>query len=179
MSSTCFGQLFCPSSGALACVLSLCYFLYQWCTVKQITDNEIYLIFKYIKSVLWSVAKCLSYIEDTRCLKVKTSWVQSKEKRFKYAWTLFVDAVSNVWGQKDRLCEIYHWRKDIPDVAVNPFPFTHTLPWRNQTYRHSVLSTLMLIVFSRRAQHVHCFVVWGLFIVPPMFLSPRSLFHTF
>jgi len=25
---------------------------------------------KYIKSVLWRGAKCLSYIEDTRCLKV-------------------------------------------------------------------------------------------------------------
>ena len=32
---------------------------------------EIYLLIKYIKSVLWRVAKRLSYIEDTRCLKVK------------------------------------------------------------------------------------------------------------
>ena len=35
------------------------------------SDNEIYLLIKYIKSVLWSVAKCLSYIEEARCLKVK------------------------------------------------------------------------------------------------------------
>ena len=47
------------------------YYLYQWCTVKQILDNEIYLLIKYIKSVLWRVAKHLSYIEDARCLKVK------------------------------------------------------------------------------------------------------------
>ena len=47
------------------------YYLYQWRTVKQISDNEIYLLIKYIKSVLWSVAKCLSYIEEARCLKVK------------------------------------------------------------------------------------------------------------
>jgi len=47
------------------------YYLYQWCTVKQISDNEIYLSIKYIKSVLWGVAKHLSYIEDARCLKVK------------------------------------------------------------------------------------------------------------
>ena len=46
------------------------YYYYQWCTVKQISDNEIYLI-KYIKSVLWRVAKRLSYIEDARCLNVK------------------------------------------------------------------------------------------------------------
>jgi len=39
--------------------------------VKQISDNEIYLLIKYIKKVLWSVAKCLSYIEEARCLKVK------------------------------------------------------------------------------------------------------------
>ena len=39
--------------------------------VKQISDNEIYLLIKYIRSVLWRVAKRLSYIEDARCLKVK------------------------------------------------------------------------------------------------------------
>jgi len=35
------------------------------------SDNEIYLLIKYIKSVLWRVAKRLSYIQDPRCLKVK------------------------------------------------------------------------------------------------------------
>jgi len=38
--------------------------------VKQISDNEMYLLIKYIKSVLWGVAKFLSYIEEARCLKV-------------------------------------------------------------------------------------------------------------
>ena len=46
------------------------YYLYQCCTVKLISDNEIYLLIKYIKSVLWRVAKRLSYIEDAGCLKV-------------------------------------------------------------------------------------------------------------
>ena len=41
--------------------------------VKQISDNEIYLLIKYIKSLLWRVAKCLSYIEEVRCLKVNCS----------------------------------------------------------------------------------------------------------
>jgi len=40
--------------------------------VKQISDNEISLLIKYIKGVLWKVAKSLSYIEDARCLKVST-----------------------------------------------------------------------------------------------------------
>jgi len=39
--------------------------------VKQISDNVIYLLIKYTKSILWRVAKCLSYTEDTQCLKVK------------------------------------------------------------------------------------------------------------
>jgi len=34
-------------------------------------NNEIYLLIKYIKIVLWIVAKRLSNIEDARCLKVK------------------------------------------------------------------------------------------------------------
>ena len=46
------------------------YYLYQWCMVKQISHNEIYLLIKYIKSVFRRVAKRLSYIEDARCLKV-------------------------------------------------------------------------------------------------------------
>ena len=46
------------------------YYLYQWCTVKQISDNEIYLLIKHIKSLLWRVAKSLSYIEEARCVKV-------------------------------------------------------------------------------------------------------------
>ena len=48
------------------------YYLYQWCTVKEISDNEIYLLIKYRKSVVWRVAKCLSYMEEARCLKLKS-----------------------------------------------------------------------------------------------------------
>ena len=32
---------------------------------------KIYLLIKYIKSVLWRVAKYLSYTEEARCLKIK------------------------------------------------------------------------------------------------------------
>jgi len=38
--------------------------------VKQLSDNEIYLLIKYIKSALWRGAKRLSYKQDARCLKV-------------------------------------------------------------------------------------------------------------
>ena len=39
--------------------------------VKQISDNEIYLLIKYTRSVLWRVVKRLSYKEDARCLTVR------------------------------------------------------------------------------------------------------------
>jgi len=32
-------------------------------------------LIKYIKSVLWRVAKRLSYIQDARCLKVKAMYL--------------------------------------------------------------------------------------------------------
>ena len=55
------------------------YYLYKCCTVKQISDNDIYLSIKYLKSVLWRVVKRLSYIEEARCLKVNmkrvSNWV--------------------------------------------------------------------------------------------------------
>ena len=54
------------------------YYLYQWCTVKQISDNEIYLLIKYIKSVLWRVAKRLPYIEDARAWRLIEGWVGPK-----------------------------------------------------------------------------------------------------
>ena len=54
------------------------YYLYQWCTVMQISDNEIYLLIKYIQSVLWRVAKRLSYIEDARCLKVNLNAISGR-----------------------------------------------------------------------------------------------------
>jgi len=34
------------------------------------SDNEIYLLITYIKSVLWRAEKSLSYIEDARCLRL-------------------------------------------------------------------------------------------------------------
>ena len=53
-------------------------------------DNEIYLLIKYIKSVLWRVAKCLSYIEEARCLKVNMSTKWSKgEKCFQWHINVF------------------------------------------------------------------------------------------
>ena len=58
--------------------------------VKQISDNELYLLIKYIKSVLWRVAKGLSYIEDVRCLQVKHGTWQSVQWVLQYVCFLFL-----------------------------------------------------------------------------------------
>ena len=58
----------------------------------QISDNEIYLLIKYIKSFLWRVAKRLSYIEVARCLKVNivldTALRKANDTRRGIRWTL-------------------------------------------------------------------------------------------
>ena len=75
------GQNYCPKHVELNGIInkplflhldSCLYYLYERCTVKQISDNEIYLLIEYIKSVLWREAKRLSYIEKARCLKINT-----------------------------------------------------------------------------------------------------------
>ena len=45
------------------------------------SDNEIYLLIKYTKSVLWRVAKRLSYTEDARRLKVNCKILYNKTVR--------------------------------------------------------------------------------------------------
>ena len=70
----------------LVCFL---YYLYQWCTVKQISDNEIYFLIEYTKIVLWRVAKRLSYIEDARCLKFNKSYSFFFLTIFKYRHIIY------------------------------------------------------------------------------------------
>ena len=52
-------------------------------------DNEIYLLIKYIKNVLWRVAKPLSYIEDARCLKLNLFRTSCKHKKLQIFTTMF------------------------------------------------------------------------------------------
>ena len=82
------GQNNCPKHAELTGIInkplllhlvSCLYYLYQWCTVKQISDNEIYLLINYIKTVLWIAAKRLSHIQDARCLQVKYFSLSSSE----------------------------------------------------------------------------------------------------
>ena len=65
-------------------IVGCLYYLYQWCSVKQISDNEIYLLIKYIKMVLWREVKRLSYIQDARCLMVKSLYNDHLDTHYLY-----------------------------------------------------------------------------------------------
>jgi len=54
------------------------------------------LLIKYIKSVLWKVAKCLSYIEEARCLKVNFARVLKNANQYIFVLTFVVEFVVNV-----------------------------------------------------------------------------------
>jgi len=88
------------------------FYLYQWWTVKQISDNEIYLLIKYIKSVLWRVAKRLSYIEDARCLNVKPQLIHTTNKfatqiaAIVEEWTF---ATSKIGSEGNFCCASWSW----------------------------------------------------------------------
>ena len=61
------------------------------------------MLIKYIKSVLWRVAKCLSYIEEARCLKVKHAVL-------KVSWLLILCII---WQNVVDVC----WYPRIDDLA--------------------------------------------------------------
>ena len=71
------------------------YYLYQWWTVKQISDNEIYLLIKHIKSVLWRVVKRLSYIQDARCLKVNQLWILPLPSQYTRIFSIILFVIKN------------------------------------------------------------------------------------
>jgi hypothetical protein len=50
--------------------MTFCGVINSDCSASLKNCNEIYLLIKYIKSVLWGVEKRLSFIEDAWCLKV-------------------------------------------------------------------------------------------------------------
>jgi len=97
------------------------YYLYQWYTVKHISNNDIYLLIKYIKSILWRVAKRLSYIEDARCLKVKHC------RHFVLTDIRHIRCHSHFhWFDHPILC----WRVQIMTFLIIRFPtsFSYFLP---------------------------------------------------
>ena len=98
------------------------------------SDNEIYLLIKYIKSVLWRVAKRLSYMQDARCLKVNFSKFRASRLATPFTLILLTETCSSgtcfglvarplvtgrVEGTEDRHPNIYDRAHcDVQSVAV-------------------------------------------------------------
>ena len=83
--------------------------------VKQISENEIYLLIKCIKSVLWRIAKRLSYIEDARCLNVNRL-IFGDESTFHLSGKVNKHDVS-IWGTENPR-ELVQYVLDSPKVNV-------------------------------------------------------------
>ena len=79
--------------------------------VNQISDNEIYLLIKYIKSVLWRVAKRLSLYTGRTVLKFKP-----RERAFKQ----FKSPVLNVLSNRDREMRLQFCRQFVGILTENP-----------------------------------------------------------
>ena len=63
------------------------YYLYQWCTVKQISDNETYLLIKFIKSILWNVARVGVYKKPSQFLCILLISLNSRHLKLKLSLT--------------------------------------------------------------------------------------------
>ena len=136
------------------------YYLYQWCTVKQISDSEIYLLIKYIKSLLWRVAKRLSYIEDGRCLKVNMG---GREGSSENQSNNYFRPKCLKFYMKEMLLEWCRWHDalctEMPFTCV-PYTFLEVLctkglhtrwPWPNSVKKkkwHAIYRTVIELLHS-------------------------------
>ena len=122
------------------------YYLYQWCTVKKISNDEIYLLIKYIKSVLWRVAKCLSYIEDARRLKVK---------KLIEAWAIVLSGRRAGWLSVDPSAINEHPHKQLAtdkNTSLPPSVTQLSPPQRDQGIRLCIFLTSTLLT------HIRCYI---------------------
>ena len=99
------------------------------------SDNEIYLLIKYIKSVLWRVAKRLSYIQDARCLKVNTLCTTIRRERL----------LSLKWMIKSRRLTIYALNQCPEIVQVT------CTPTNRQRCRQASVATYQYVNYSQVA----------------------------
>ena len=77
------------------------YYLYKWCTVMQISENEIYLLITYIKSVLCRVGKGLFYIQDARCLSLRA--------QLSLCFKFTVNLLKGTKGETEKYTKILDW----------------------------------------------------------------------
>jgi len=74
--------------------------------VKQISDNKIYLLIKYTKSVLWRAVKRLSYIQDAWCLKVNIYGIPVVSYAMVFGIKMLRELLIHKRGNKKRMQKI-------------------------------------------------------------------------
>ena len=155
------GQNNCPKhvelTGIINNLVGCIYYLYKWCKVKQIWDNEIYLLIKYIKRVLWRVVKRLSYIEEARCLKVNDS-------PFFFKSTIFIRILTSSPPQK--------WRnsKSVQSKIIN-----HQLYTQKVNFCIASLCTFLWVKSGWGYEVAHKMIKSGLFCISYESVSEYSI----
>ena len=143
------------------------YSLYQWCTVKQISDNEIYLLIEYIKIVLWRVAKHLSYIQDARCVKVK-----HMHREYFYGFLIFKISYSKVLAIVIICQDFMNPSKVIPLLDKSHYRNSQcslSMRWATLNFAHTQVWCLLFVVGSvnkwcpaksgARFVHIDCCII--------------------
>ena len=147
---------------------------------KQISDNEIYFMIKYIKSVLWRVAKRLLYIEDARCLKVK--WHDLSSRMVGCTQHRVISCGCGHLGMSVSLKICYQRMKCMFCTSILPSLSTvhNTKP---DLYRHVTLSCTSLSAVSLCFCQLFFFSFFFFFSPPPKFwaemLHSWTIFCTF
>jgi len=101
------------------------------------------LLIKYIKSVLWRVAKCLSYIEEARCLKVKvTAYFEPSGSTLPTANVNFYPHC--IFWSNFRISGWLLRRTFVAFTAILFLPPVPGVSGRKQQGLHSLVKTLLL-----------------------------------
>ena len=147
--------------------------------VMQISDNEIYLLIKYIKSVLWRVAKRLSYIEDAQCLKVNIRHICIDLKEPKEYRASLCEVLTSLI-----LCRRYPFTYSVKRPAIDvsrnieAHSFNHCWSGKaiSNTYSESVFCSLRYSVWN---EHAPCFHLWLalLYHVFPHYFTKDTIFE--
>jgi len=144
-----------------------------------------YLLIKYMKGVLWGVAKRLSHMEDARCLKVKlndfTAWRHTwRKNRINCAvFTCNSAGVRTVLSSRlshTENCEVHSGNPTVSSVYL-PTPRWHHLKAHPFLAIHSANEHRMIYSFSNTTSYSTFYASFSSFRITlwPMWLANDSL----
>ena len=129
---------------------------------------------KYIKSVLWRVAKCLSYIEEARCLKVKRSGALYSAHTI-HLWVSY-DA------QNEQLLLPYKYQSfkatGYNTVSINKssIQMLYILPTKS-TYVMILTNVTAIFLYVRETKNMHLCLINLFQLNYPLHVSNKQVHH--